>query len=152
MSTTAFENENSTTTSIAITGYGVSPETIARRVERKQRQIRIFKVILLLMAVFFICRLPNWVYILYKMLEYDTQQNIHWVLNYSFGIMVLLNCMLNPFLYTFLSETIRLTTFLAGIICAIFRPIGRILSCHGCRSKNVEPPDVLNKSQTFDRM
>lgn len=107
-----------------------TPEIVARRAERKQRQIRIFKVIVVLMLVFFICRLPNWVYVLYK-LNNVTQENIYWVINYIVGLLVLLNCMLNPYLFTFLSETIRLTTFLSGIVCGIFRPCRKL-----CKSEN----------------
>lgn len=115
----------------------VTPETIARRAERKDRQVRMFKVILVLMTVFFICRLPNWIYVLYK-LSNVTQENIHWVINYSFGLMVMLNCMLNPFLYTFLSETIRLTTFLAGIVCGIFTPCTKLSKCNSGKDKTQE--------------
>lgn len=126
------DNENTSTVTSATTGWrvqeNVPPELTARRAERKQRQIRMFKVILVLMAVFFICRLPNWIYTMYK-LGNNTQENIHWVINYSLGLMVMVNCMLNPFLYTFLSETIRLTTFLAGIVCGIFSPCVKLCKC-----------------------
>jgi 7 transmembrane receptor (rhodopsin family) len=131
VSITASENENTSTVSTGNTGY-VTPEVTARRVERKQRQIRMFKVILVLMAVFFICRLPHWIYILYK-LHSNLQENIHWVINYALGLMVMANCMFNPFLYTFLSETIRLTTFLAGIVCGIFSPCMKL-----CKTKKPE--------------
>lgn len=126
------DNENTSTVASATTDWrvqdNVPPELTARRAERKQRQIRMFKVIVVLMAVFFICRLPNWIYTMYK-LGNSTQENIHWVLNYSLGLMVMVNCMLNPFLYTFLSETIRLTTFLVGIICSIFSPCAKLCKC-----------------------
>jgi hypothetical protein len=128
VSIVASENENTSTNSAGNTTY-ITPESTARRVERKQRQIRMFKVILVLMGVFFICRLPNWIYTLYK-LSHDTQENIHWVINYAFGLMALANCMFNPFLYSFLSETIRLTTFLAGIICGIFNPCRKTTGSH----------------------
>lgn len=108
-----------------------------------------FKVILALMAVFFVCRLPNWIYILYK-LSNSSEGNIHWVLNYAFGLIVMVNCMLNPFLYTFLSETIRLTTFLIGIICGMFRPCGKL-----CKSKSVksdDPSGECAKRQIFNNM
>jgi hypothetical protein len=88
--------------------------------ERYQRQVRLFKVILLLMFVFFICRLPSWIYTIYK-LNNDADSNIHWVLNYSFGMLVLLNCALNPYLYTFMSETIKVVSFLGNVIRMIFK-------------------------------
>ncbi|CAO1415848.1 unnamed protein product [Diamesa serratosioi] len=112
---------NKTTNQTPNESSQVNVEVNTKRVERKQRQIRMVKVIALLMVVFFICRLPNWIYVLYK-LSNVTQKNIYWVIHYVFGIMVLMNCLLNPFLYTFLSETIRLTTFLLNLIVSIFRP------------------------------
>lgn len=75
-----------------------------------------FKVILVLMSVFIICRLPNWGFLVYK-LSHKVSDRLNWLLVYSFGIMGLLNCMLNPLLYTFLSETIRVTSFVESACC-----------------------------------
>lgn len=145
--------ENSSTTATPATASRiqeyVTPEIIARRAERKQRQIRMFKVILALMAVFFICRLPNWIYVLYK-LSNAAQENIYWVINYCFGLLVMVNCMLNPFLYTFLSETIRLTTFLAGIICGLFNPCVKLCKCKSNKNKTQE--EDFEKRQTINSM
>lgn len=127
----------------------VTPETMARRAERKHRQVRMFKVILVLMSVFFICRLPNWIYLLYK-LSHDTQKNIHWVTHYCLGLMVMANCMLNPFLYTFLSETIRLTSFLAGIICGLFNPCIKLCKCKSGKGKGKK--GNLGKLQTANNL
>lgn len=138
VSITSSDNENTSTASAGNMNY-VTPELTARRVERKQRQIRMFKVILVLMAVFFVCRLPNWVYTLYK-LSNVTELNIHWVINYALGIMAMANCMFNPFLYTFLSETIRLTTFLAGIICGIFIPCRKCYEKPARNEETSKPP------------
>lgn len=149
-------NESEATSSGTTTATGwraqeayVSPEINARRAERKQRQIRMFKVILVLMVVFFICRLPNWIYVLYK-LSNNSQENIHWVINYSLGLMVMVNCMLNPFLYTFLSETIRLTTFLAGIICGVFSPCVKL--CKFKTDKSESQEKAFEKRQAFNNM
>lgn len=87
----------------------------AKSLERKQRQVRLFKIILLLMIIFFICRFPSWVYTIYK-LNNTSDTNIEWILSYAFGILAMINCALNPYLYTFMSETIRLVTFLGNII------------------------------------
>lgn len=92
-----------------------SENPIALNVERKKRQMRLFRVLLLLMSVFFVCRLPAWIYTIYK-LNNSADENIHWVLNYTFGVLVLLNCALNPYLYTFMTETIRLVAFLGAIL------------------------------------
>lgn len=72
-----------------------------------------------------------------------SESNIHWVINYAFGLMVMANCMFNPFLYTFLSETIRLTTFLAGVVCSIFG-----LCTKPCESK---PKGVEGQGSAFDK-
>lgn len=78
-----------------------------RRNGRQRRQMRMFKVILVLMSVFIMCRLPNWIFLIYK-LTYQVTGKVNWLLYYSFGIMGLVNCMLNPLLYTFLGETLRI--------------------------------------------
>ncbi|XP_070503092.1 orexin receptor type 2-like [Chironomus tepperi] len=87
--------------------------------ERKQRQERLFRVILLLMSVFFICRLPTWMYLIYQL---NTTSNDHnyWHLYFGFGNLALLNCALNPYLYSFMSETIKVFSFLGNIIRSLF--------------------------------
>lgn len=92
-----------------------SEKPISLHCIRRKRQVRLFQVILVLMMVFLLCRMPSWIYTLYK-LNNSSDSNVHWVLNYSFGILVLLNCALNPYLYTFMSETIRLMTLLGAIL------------------------------------
>lgn len=141
---------STTPTTPATEGY-ISPETMVRRAERKQRQVRMFKVILVLMMVFFICRLPNWIYVLYK-LSNETQENIYWVIHYCFGLMMMVNCMLNPFLYTFLSETIRLTTFLAGIACGIFNPCVKLCKCKSGKNKTQDKEGDIRKRQAMNNM
>jgi hypothetical protein len=111
-----------------------APEASASSIERKRRQVRLFKVIVLLMAVFFICRMPSWVYTLYK-LNNDSDSNLEWILSYSFGILTLINCALNPYLYTFLSETIRIISFLGNVIRGIFSSLC-VLCCRERRAHN----------------
>lgn len=73
---------------------------------RKTRQLRMFKVILVIMTTFFVCRLPTWIFLLIK-LNRDLSSGSSWVLHFSLGMLSLANCAINPFLYTFLTETIR---------------------------------------------
>lgn len=73
---------------------------------REIRQLRMFKAILIIMITFFICRLPTWIYLLYKLFNV-ANTNLHWVLQYIFGILSIFNCVLNPLLYTFLTETMH---------------------------------------------
>ncbi|XP_052861195.1 neuropeptide Y receptor type 5 [Anopheles cruzii] len=77
---------------------------------RRKRQLRMFKAIVVLMLVFFVCRLPMWIFLLIKMMG-DASSNAFWSLHYSFGLLAMLNGVLNPLMYTFLSETIRFTLF-----------------------------------------
>lgn len=103
-----------------------STETInkatATCLERKRRQERLFRVILILMAVFFVCRLPTWMFLIYQ-LNIENGNNLHWILFFTFGNMALLNCALNPYLYTFMSETIKVVSFLGTIMRGIFYSI-----------------------------
>ncbi|XP_055591172.1 neuropeptide receptor npr-1 [Uranotaenia lowii] len=78
---------------------------------RKKRQLRMFKVIVVLMVMFLVCRLPTWVFLLVKLYGV-ANTNLYWVLHYTFGIMAMLNGALNPLLYTFLGETIKVSMFL----------------------------------------
>lgn len=82
---------------------------------RKKRQMRMFKVIVLIILIFFVLRLPTWVFLLMK-LNMSFTENIHWILQYVFGILSLTNCVVNPFIYTFLSETIHYGNKFSGKI------------------------------------
>lgn len=77
-------------------------------INRRKRQLRTFKTIIVLMLVFFVCRLPMWIFLLIKMIGV-ANTNAYWNLHYSFGILAMLNGVLNPLMYTFLGETIRFT-------------------------------------------
>jgi 7 transmembrane receptor (rhodopsin family) len=92
--------------------------------QRQRRQMRMFKVILILIFTFIACRLPNWIFLLYK-LKNKVSQRLNWLLLYSFAALGLLNCMLNPMLYSFLGETIRITTRIGNAcyrFCKLCRP------------------------------
>uniref|UniRef100_A0A182N2R7 G-protein coupled receptors family 1 profile domain-containing protein n=1 Tax=Anopheles dirus TaxID=7168 RepID=A0A182N2R7_9DIPT len=77
---------------------------------RRRRQVHMFKAIVVLMLVFFVCRLPMWVFLLVKMVG-EANTSTYWNLHYSFGILAMVNAVLNPLMYTFLTETIRFTLF-----------------------------------------
>ncbi|XP_019527547.3 neuropeptide Y receptor type 5 [Aedes albopictus] len=87
------------------------PPTSPASSNRKKRQLRMFKAIVFIMSVFFLCRLPTWIFLLIK-LHGTANTNIFWTLHYTFGLMAMLNCVLNPLIYTFLGETIKVTVFL----------------------------------------
>ena len=94
------------------------------RNERQRRQMRMFKIILVLMSVFVCCRLPNWIFFLYKLTN-EVSGKFNWVLLHIFGAMGILNCMLNPLLYTFLGETIRITAHIGSACYKFCRPCRR---------------------------
>jgi hypothetical protein len=115
------------------------PNVETHRNERQRRQMRMFKVILVLMSVFIMCRLPNWIFLLYK-LSNDVSGRLNWLLLYCFAIMGLLNCMLNPLLYTFLGETIRFTSRIGGACYGL---------CKLCRRTRKDTSHYANNQTMF---
>lgn len=117
--------------SVPLTSTIEPPNIEPRRNEnhRQLRQMRMFKVILVIIFVFMICRLPNWIFLIYK-LSHKVSGRLNWLLVYSFAIMGLLSCMLNPLLYTFLSETIKVTSRIQNACCQICK------SCSRKKAKN----------------
>ena len=91
---------------------------------RKQRQLRMFKVIVVLMAVYLVCRIPSWIFLLYKLNNYDSS-NLAWVLQSIFGILSMLNTALNPFMYMFLQKTIQATTLVGNFFRELFVKCGK---------------------------
>lgn len=114
-STRAATNSIGATTQniIAKTESQSSPET-----RREIRQLRMFIAILVLMLTFLICRLPTWIFLLYKLYN-PAKTNSLWMLHYCLGLLSITNCVLNPLLYTFLTETITFS----------FRFIDRLRHC-----------------------
>lgn len=88
--------------------------------ERQRRQMRMFKVILVIMCVFIMLRLPTWLFLLYK-LNFRVEARIQWLINYSLSIVGIMNSSANPFLYTFLSETIRVTSAIRNSCHTFFK-------------------------------
>lgn len=58
------------------------------------------------MVTFFVCRLPTWIFLLIK-LHNELTSSDSWIVHFSLGLLSLANCAINPFLYTFLTETIQ---------------------------------------------
>ncbi|EFA08792.1 hypothetical protein TcasGA2_TC006483 [Tribolium castaneum] len=73
---------------------------------RVERKIRTFKVLVTLMLVFIICRLPYFTVFILKLSLTDDYGLWTWYLNYAFMALHILNCCLNPLLYTFLNQTL----------------------------------------------
>ncbi|TMW48795.1 hypothetical protein DOY81_006123, partial [Sarcophaga bullata] len=96
---------------------------------REARHLRMFTIILLMMAVFVFLRLPAWVFLLMRMYGNYTKP-IHWIIYFSFGLMNLTSSVLNPLFYTFLTETIQYTlkfkAKLQTLICGCY---GQVCFC-----------------------
>lgn len=95
------------------------------RTNREIRQIRMFKAIMTIMITFFICRLPTWIFLLFKLYNV-ANSNFHWMLQYTFGMLSIFNCVLNPLLYTYLTETIQCSSLFVD-------KMKKLYIC-GCRS------------------
>lgn len=107
-------NETSTDSTISIgklpnpviiqVNNGIKTEMKYSKIHMKKK-IKTFKIILLIMAVFFICRMPHYIFNLIKY-SLVLNDNKHWVIANVFTFFLILNTTLNPFLYSFLNESI----------------------------------------------
>lgn len=125
----------------------VISETHRNENQRRQRQMRMFKVILVLMSAFIMCRLPNWIFLLYKLSNHVTGR-LNWILQYFFALTGILNCMLNPLLYTFLSETIHVTSRIGSACFQLFQLCRRArkTSSHYANNQTLFASNVPRKS------
>ncbi|XP_055678287.1 5-hydroxytryptamine receptor 1D [Lutzomyia longipalpis] len=116
---------------------------------RKAQQMKMFKVVVAIIIVFFVCRLPTWIFLLIK-LHNELYENYHWVLHFSFGILSLLNCAINPILYTFFSDSVKWAASFGNVLKrfkALFRrnkQESRVLS----NQSHVPSPVVLKSKNT----
>ena len=95
---------------------------------RKQRNLRMFKTVVLIMLVFFVCRLPGWIFLLVK-LNKSANESVYWLMHYGFGILSMFNCVLNPLIYTFLCETMQFIQMIKNLFkILIVNPILRLFS------------------------
>lgn len=87
-----------------------------------QRKVRTFKIIIFLMFIFIVLRLPNWIFDTMK-LSYKFDSRAMWISKYICIALVLLHCSLNPFLYTFLNQTLdlfqKITNSLKDFVCEV---------------------------------
>ncbi|KNC29715.1 hypothetical protein FF38_11421 [Lucilia cuprina] len=90
---------------------------------REARHLRMFTIILLMMAVFVFLRLPAWIFLLMRMYGSYTKPT-HWILYFVFGLMNLASSVLNPLFYTFLTETIQYTLIfkakVSSLLCCCY--------------------------------
>ncbi|KAF7282089.1 QRFP-like peptide receptor [Rhynchophorus ferrugineus] len=96
---------------------------VKKRNVQMERKMRTFKIVLVLIFAFIGCRMPHWLYMVCNLLK-DISGKSAWNIRFSFISLNLLNCALNPFLYTYLSQTIyvcrKINDFMCKICCCCF--------------------------------
>ncbi|XP_037952678.1 uncharacterized protein LOC119683139 [Teleopsis dalmanni] len=93
-----------------ITPQTNAPTYSTKNKTRESRHIRMFTIILIMMGIFMTFRLPAWIFLIMRIYG-DYVTKVDWILYFSFGIMNLTSCVLNPLFYTFLAETIQYFMF-----------------------------------------
>ncbi|KAH8337807.1 hypothetical protein KR067_004481 [Drosophila pandora] len=115
-------------------------KTTAASLAREARHRKMVVVVLLMMAVFIFLRLPAWVFLIMRLYG-SYSEPIDWLLYFSFGILNLFSCALNPIFYTFLTQTIRTASLVKQKIRYFF----------GCSPGNVQdaamPTEEVNKGK-----
>lgn len=117
--TAKYENStNSVTLETSIADSKASVKTISQNRDKStkkgksmsklhmERKIRTFKIILSIMLIFFLCRMPHWIFNVVRF-AIKADQPIHWIMSYVLSFFLLFNTAINPFLYSFLNQTIE---------------------------------------------
>ncbi|CAH1964731.1 unnamed protein product [Acanthoscelides obtectus] len=121
------EDESTTTTKCSNTN-SVPTVTMAHTLQKKknlqvERKLRTFRIVVVLMITFVICRFPYWYYYVMRTIC-KLAGNFVWSIHYTFISLTMLNCALNPLLYTFLNQTINafktVNDFMCKICCCCF--------------------------------
>lgn len=112
----------------------------AAALAREARHRKMVVVVLLMMAVFICLRLPAWVFLIMRLYG-SYSEPVDWLLYFSFGILNLSSCALNPIFYTFLTQTIRTVSLMKQKIREFF----------GCSSGKAQdaamPLDQVSRSR-----
>lgn len=114
-------------------------KTTAAALAREARHRKMVVVVLLMMAVFICLRLPAWVFLIMRLYG-SYSEPIDWLLYFSFGILNLFSCALNPIFYTFLTQTIRTLTL-------VKHKIQGFLGCPPGKVPDGMPTDQMDKSR-----
>ncbi|XP_044758115.1 neuropeptide Y receptor type 2 [Coccinella septempunctata] len=119
------KTETSTTeTTLAKTHENIKKEVVTNnKNEQMKKKLRTFKIILVLITTFVICRLPFWAFTTIK-LSYVVKGFAVWRINYSISALNLASTILNPLLYTYLNVTVRVVSkivnALTAFLCCFF--------------------------------
>ncbi|XP_064537949.1 5-hydroxytryptamine receptor 1E [Drosophila montana] len=114
----------------------VSPAAAAR-VARHRRMVR---VVLLMMGAFICLRLPAWTFLLMRVYG-SFSSPVSWMFYFSFGLLNLTSCALNPLFYTFLPQTMR-------VLSKLKRALSRLFCCR--RASKLES-DATMPQETAER-
>ncbi|XP_017044950.1 orexin receptor type 2 [Drosophila ficusphila] len=114
-------------------------KTTAAGLAREARHRRMVVVVLLMMAVFICLRLPAWVFLIMRLFG-SYSEPIDWLLYFSFGILNLFSCALNPIFYTFLTQTIRTVSLVKQ------KTLG-FLGCGPDKTQDAMPEDHMDRSR-----
>lgn len=117
------KTEISTTESTAMkTHQSPKNEVVANnKNEQMKKKIRTFKVILVLITTFVVCRLPFWAFTTIK-LSYVVKGFAVWRINYLISALNVASTILNPLLYTYLNITVK-------VVSKIVRGMNALLCC-----------------------
>lgn len=121
-----FENTSYTKGSSETSGGStVKSQAIKKkRNVQMERKIRTFKIVIVLIVAFILCRMPYWVFWLLKLLTSIRSGDAVWRTIFIMTSLNLLNCALNPFLYTYLNQTIyacrKINDFFWSTCCCCF--------------------------------
>ncbi|XP_073847527.1 uncharacterized protein [Musca autumnalis] len=125
-------------TTPAATNFTPPTNINATRNSREARHLRMFTIILLMMAVFVFLRLPAWIFLLMRMYgSYGKPRD--WIIYFVFGILNLASSVLNPIFYTFLTETIqyvlRFKAKVSALLCSDCSWLGCCCCCFQRKGK-----------------
>lgn len=127
-----------------------------------ERKIRTFKIILVIMFVFFLSRMPHWIFnvIRFSMVSADKSQ--HWITSYTLSFFVVLNTAINPFLYSFLTQTMNyidkcFTTvgdFVSKICCCFCDDFENYekenFTEHVCEQRSSQSSNIIPRGPYYD--
>lgn len=80
-----------------------------------ERKVRTFKVVILLLLSFILCRLPYWIFYIIRLAS-SYSSNAMWITHFILISLSILNCALNPLLYNFLNESITVCELFSHFI------------------------------------
>lgn len=111
-------SETKCTTSDSMSSSHFKQLIAKKKTAQMERKIRTFRIVIVLILAFVVCRMPYWLFWLVKLLApVRFSNNTVLRLTLIFTALNLLNCALNPFLYTYLNQTIHVCLKINEFVC-----------------------------------